>query len=464
MKIIRSENPAAIRHGWVILALLALVVAALGGSSRADAPQIVGLRPLAALFLVPAIYWLDRSKLRDIRIPAVLLAILAVWMAIQLIPLPPGLWQALPGREPLAELGAALGITDVWRPISMVPARTLNALASLVVPIAGLLLVAATGVSRRTLLLLLIGIGVLDAMLGILQVTGGNAAALYFYQITNFGSPVGFFANHNHSAVMSALTLVLIAYCATMPELAFHGSMPRIGFAILYLVVLVAALIGGSRAGLLTTLVAVGASLAMLAIEVRRLRRQRRRVSETTESRVSPGLVLGVALAALGAMIALFALSDRIPALDRIASTGTFEDLRWGLLPTLREMIATYGLFGSGFGSFEEVYHIHEPDSLMISSYVNMAHNDWAQLIIEGGVPAVFLIVALLAWLGRSLGSVLGGGAAGVARMLLWLSVAGILLFASLVDYPLRTPLFQLFAVWLVAIFAIERSTYREGS
>ena len=121
-------------------------------------------------------------------------------------------------------------------------------------------------------------------------------------------------------------------------------------------------------------------------------------------------------------------------------------------------------MFGSGFGSFEEVYHIHEPDSLMISSYVNMAHNDWAQLIIEGGVPAVLLVVALCAWLARSLGAVLGGGAAGVARMLFWLSVAGILLFASLVDYPLRTPLFQLSAVWLVAIFAFERSTYREGS
>lgn len=464
MKIIRSENPAAIRHGWVFLALLALVVAALGGSSRPDAPQLVGLRPLAALFLVPAIYWIDRSKLRDIRTPFILLVVLVAWMAIQLIPLPPGLWQALPGREPLAELGAAVGITDVWRPISMVPVRTLNALASLVVPVAGLLLAAATGVSRRTLLLLLIAIGVLNAMLGILQVTGGNAAALYFYQITNFGSPVGFFANHNHSAVMSALTLVLIAYCATTPELAFHGSMPRIGFAILFLIVLVTALIGGSRAGLLTTFVALGVSTAMLAIEIRRVRRQRKRITEASQPNARPVIVLGSALAALGVMIAIFALSDRIPALDRIATSGTFDDLRWGLLPTLREMIVTYGLFGSGFGSFEEVYHIHEPDSLMISSYVNMAHNDWAQLIIEGGVPAVLLVVALCAWLARSLGAVLGGGAAGVARMLFWLSVAGILLFASLVDYPLRTPLFQLSAVWLVAIFAFERSTYREGS
>lgn len=463
MKIIRSENPAAIRHGWVALALLAVVIGLLGGSSRPDATQMLGLRPLAALFLIPAFYWIDRAKWQDFRTPLLLLLTLAGWMAIQLIPLPPGLWQSLPGRDPVVQMGAALGVTDVWRPISMVPSRTLNAFASLVVPIAGLLLVAATGVSRRTLLLLLIGIGTFNALLGIMQVTSGNAGVLYFYSITNFGSPVGLFANHNHAAVLSALTLVLIAYCATMPELGFVGATPRLGFAVLYIVVLVAALIGGSRAGLLCTLVAVGASVAMLAIEVRRLRRQRGRAIDVGGSKLSPGLVLGAALAALAMMIALFALSDRIPALDRIATTGTFDDLRWGLLPTLREMAFTYGLLGSGFGSFEEVYHIHEPDALMISSYINMAHNDWAQLVIEGGIPAVVLVAATLAWLVRSLRAVLGGGATGISRMLLWLSMVAIVLFASLVDYPLRAPLFQLFAVWLVGLFAIERNTYREG-
>ena len=462
MRIIRSDNPGAVRHGWVALALLAIIVCALGGSSRADAAQLVGLRPLAALMLVPAIYWLDREKLRDVRTPLFLLLALAGWMAIQIIPLPPLLWQSLPGREPLAEMGAALGVADIWRPISMVPARTLNALGSLVVPIAGLLLVAASGISRRNLLLLLIGIGSINACLGILQVISERSGPLYFYAITNFGSPVGLFANHNHAAVLSALTLVLIAYCATMPEIGFARSMPRIGFAALYIVVLIAALIGGSRAGLLTTIVALLASAVMLWLELRRAKRRRMRANEPETRLLKPGVVLGVALAALVAMIAAFALADRIPAVERLTASGTFEDLRWGLLPTLREMALTYGLFGSGFGSFEEVYHIHEPDALMLASYVNMAHNDWAQLVIEGGIPAVLIVMALLAWLLRSLRAVLGSGEAGVTRLLLWLSVGAIILFGSLVDYPLRTPLFQLAAIWLAALFALERGAYRE--
>ncbi len=461
MRIIRSENPAAKRHGWVILMLFAAVVAALGGSSRPDAIQTVALRPLAGLFLIPAIYWIDREKLRDIRTPILLLCALALWMALQLVPLPPALWQLLPGREPIAEIGAALGASDVWRPISMVPARTLNALASLVVPIAALLLVAATGASKRTLFLLIIAIGSINAAAGLLQVISANSGPLYFYEVTNFGSPVGLFANHNHAAVLSSLTLVLIAYCATVPEFSFHGSLPRIGFGILYVMILFAALIGASRAGLLTAALALATSLALLWLELRRSKRGRQKELEKSSRVLSPAIILAIAVGALAAMVALFALAGSIPAFERLTAGGTFEDLRWGLLPTLREMAWTYGLLGSGFGSWEEVYHIHEPDTLMFASYVNMAHNDWAQLVIEGGLPALALVFALIAWVVRSIMVVVGGGEAGLGRLLLWLALGTIVLFASLADYPLRAPLFQLVAVWLVAVFAFERATYR---
>ena len=43
---------------WIWLALLAAIVALLGGSSRPDAVQIAALRPLVALFLIPAFYYL----------------------------------------------------------------------------------------------------------------------------------------------------------------------------------------------------------------------------------------------------------------------------------------------------------------------------------------------------------------------------------------------------------------------
>ena len=53
------------------------------------------------------------------RVPLILLGALAALMAIQLIPLPPGIWTALPGRERYLEAAAAIGIPQPWRPISL---------------------------------------------------------------------------------------------------------------------------------------------------------------------------------------------------------------------------------------------------------------------------------------------------------------------------------------------------------
>lgn len=444
--------------GWIFLALFALTVAIFGGSSRVDAMQMVALRPVAALFLIPALYYLSKDRLTDLKAPAILLGLLAVWMALQLVPLPSGVWQALPGREPLAAAGIQMGQTDLWRPISMVPTRGYNALFSLLVPIVALLLFAAMSARRSVPFLVLIALGSANALLGILQVIGEPNGPLYLYAITNFGSAVGFFANHNHSAVFSALTLLLIAYALTSQAFAISRPWQRFALAALFLLVLLAALVGGSRAGMLTTLLALGAS-GFLFWNAWRDRGQRSKRGQTPS--VRPAIVLGIVAAALVGLVAIFTAFDRVPALARVTDAGTFEDLRWSLLPVLREMAMTYGLLGSGFGSFEEVYHIHEPAALMFPSYVNHAHNDLAQLIIEGGIPALSILLVFLIWLARTLRDILKFGSDPLAKLVFWLAIFGIIIFASLFDYPLRVPLFQLVAVWLVAILAVERRNAR---
>lgn len=463
MKMIRSRDARSankeLTYGWVVLALFAAFIAVLGGSSRTDVTQLAGLRPAAALFLIPALYFISREKLVPLRTPAILLGILTVWTAVQLVPLPSGLWQALPGREPITDLGRQLGQTEIWRPISMVPARTLNALAGLVVPIAGLLLIAAMGVGRRTVLAVLIGLGALNAVLGILQVVGGPQSPLFFYSVTNFGSAVGFFANHNHSAVFSSIILVTIAYFLTNRQFGMVHQFQRLGLGALFLLLLLVALIGGSRAGLLTTIMALGTSGFLF---------WDRRRSDNTKPGAAAGrftikapMAFGTAALAAAGMIVLFVVFDRIPALNRVTETTEFEDLRWSLFPILREMAGSYWLFGTGFGSFEEVYHIHEPAELMFSSYVNQAHNDLAQMTIEGGLPALLVLAGFVAWLTASFRRILKSDVAGhrsaVGALAFWLTVFVIILFASLFDYPLRAPLFQLIAVWMVAALALER-------
>src|SRR3546814_9365868 len=69
--------------------------------------------------------------------------------------------------------------------------------------------------------------------------------------------------------------------------------------------------------------------------------------------------------------------------------------------PTVSDMIQTYWMLGSGFGSFPGVYKIYEPDALLRPSYLNHAHNDWAELLITGGVPFALIILAAPLWVGR---------------------------------------------------------------
>ena len=460
MKITRDQQERGTALGWVALALFATTVALLGGSSRYDAVQIAALRPLAALFLLPALYCLTREKLRDFRSLAILLGLLAAWMAIQLVPLPAALWQALPGRDPVSAMGLQLGQGDLWRPISMVPSRGYNALFSLIVPIVALLLFAAMAVRRITPFLVLIGLGVTNALLGILQVIGGDSRALFFYEITNFGSAVGFFANHNHSAVFAALTLLCIAYVLASAAFAITRSWQRLLLGAAYLIVLLAALIGGSRAGLLATVLALAASAFVFWNAWRNHARSITR-GPMRQMTIRPAWIMAIVFIALIAIVALFASFDRMPALARVTESGTFEDLRWSLLPVLKDMVAIYGLFGAGFGSFEELYHIHEPASLMFPSYVNQAHNDLLQLIIEGGLPALAILTGFFVWLTRALRDVVTLGHDRLAKLAFWLTIFTIIVFASLFDYPLRAPMFQMVAIWLVAILAKERARVR---
>jgi hypothetical protein len=445
---------------WVVLGLFAGLVALLGGSSRPDAIQIVALRPLAALFLAPVLYFFAWPHFRDLRVPFLLLVALTVLMALQLVPLPPGVWQALPGREPIVELDAALGISDAWRPLSMVPSRTLNSLAAMIVPLTGLALVAVLRIRRRALLYTVVAIGAASATIGLLQIAGGDA--LYLYEIANRGSPIGFFANRNHAAVLCAMTLVTIVYLMTAPDFGRRPPWHNILLGTLAALVLLAGLVSGSRAGLLGLTLALAASVGLFW--ARHVRRDRARDADAREMPATLGrrIALALGIAAVVGVVALFFLFDSIPALERLSEKGLADGMRRDLAPILLEMIGRYGLAGSGFGSFEEVYHISEPAALMLPSYVNQAHNDWAQWVIEGGLPAVAIAVVFLVWFAGALRAVFRGRH-GFVRGVHWASLAAILISASLVDYPLRTPLFQLVAVLLLAALCREQRHARDG-
>lgn len=443
-------------RGWVPFALLVAALALLGGSARPDAAQDVLMRPLAALLLIPALAGLRGADLAGLRAALLAGGLLLVWMTIQIVPLPPGVWHALPQRELIAELDRLAGIENALRPIALAPFRGLGSLLGMLVPLAALLLALSGRVSQRTMLLAIAGLGAVNSLMGIVQVATGRSSVFYLYAFTNRGAPTGIFANENHAAVFSAVVLLVLARLAVSSRAEPAEHLPdraRLALLPVYLLVLLGVLISGSRAGLACAVLAVVAGGLMMWSGWRTRREPRSRGL----SRV-PALVAAAALA-IAIIMSAFLFSGRAPAAADLLADRTIEDIRWSLWPVLAEMARDHWLVGTGFGSFDAVYRIYEPTALLLPAYVNQAHNDWAQLLIEGGLPAALCLFGLLGWTGAAILALARRARSLLdAQVIFWTTWLVIVMAASLVDYPLRTPTFQAISVWLLVCLARDRA------
>ena len=439
---------------WILLGLLAAVAAFLGGASRYDAIQIVPLRALSGLLLIPALYYLTWHELKREAALVTLFGLFVILVGLQLVPLPPQVWHVLPGRGAIEQLDAALGYADVWRPLSMAPMRTWNALGSLILPAAGLLLAIALRATTRDLLHIIAGLGILNAALGLLQVISGRSSPLYFYELTNWGSAVGIFANENHSAIFAACSLLVVARLGLEARTQRSAGWLSVFYPASFFFIVLVALISGSRAGFVACLGAALIAVVMIGVSPARRGGKSPPGKLSFWSKQRQYLVAVLPLLVLALTVVAFVALGRAPAFSDILARDSFADLRWLILPVISEMLSTHWLVGSGFGSFEQVYQIYEPSDLLIPRYVNQAHNDWLQFVIEGGVMAGALLAGLTVWFVRSLLRIFHGRA-GPVLGLFWISIFTIIASASLVDYPLRTPIFQLVLIWF--LLAISR-------
>ena len=379
------------------------------------------------------------------------------WTFLQLIPIPPDVWQSLPDRDTIAKIDQLAGHADLWRPLSLAPRGGLDSAFAMVVPIGALLLASSMRVPARALLLAIVGLGLLDATLGILQFLGGSGSLFYLFSGASPGAIEGIFGNENHSAVFSALVLLVIARLALADGFSASPLWQSSALAAVFLVILLAVLVSGSRAGLFATLIVLLASAVMWALASRRHGgpSANSAVGRSSKARRRASII-GFA-AAIVIVVLAFLWLERTPAASDLAEGNAFDDLRWALWPVLREMATTHWLFGTGFGSFESVYRLYEPTDLLLPAYVNHAHNDWLQLVIEGGLPAVLILSAFMVWVMRAVWFVGVGPGARAERCVFWGACLTIFAAASVVDYPLRTPLFQATFEWLMLCLCSDR-------
>ena len=332
----------------------------------------------------------------------------------------------------------------------MAPSQTWNALYALVVPFAMLaLMLRLTRDERFSLIPLLTLIGLFSGFMGLLQVIGARDGPLYFYNITNYGSAVGLFANRNHQAVMLACLFPVLAVYAstglnTVEQFRLRGALA--GGAALFLVPLL--LVTGSRIGLVVGLVGLLLS-ALLYRQPQFARSAKRKIRRFNLGYLVAGaLVFGIAV--------LTFLMSRAEAFDRLLTGDGAEDLRFAVWPVILEMSEKYFPIGSGIGTFVEAYQIDEPLLLLDQEYLNHAHNDWLEILLTGGAVAALLAgVATVAWI-RSAYLLLASSDSHRRDVVLGKLGASIILMlalASFGDYPLRAPsltaMFVIAAVWM---------------
>lgn len=451
-------------RGWAPVVFL-IFVFLLGGGARSDLASLPLLRGVAILAIFWAALELNRDDWQLIRTPLLLIAALTLWMVLQLVPLAPSLWQSLPGRETVAAIDRLLGLGDHWRPISLTPSLTLNSVLAMSVPIAALLLAARIDVQDYPrLLFALVGVAVCSGLLGMVQILTGPAGGGYLYRITNVGEMVGLFANRNHHAVFLACS-ILIAAMLLRDELMRKRKRPLVvnGLAIAGLFLTAMTVLVGSRAGFAAGLVAFGVGYMMVVSAWGSgADPAARRPDARAGQRGKIGRVLLYAPPVFVALLfaVVVSLSTRTTALTRVVDQDAAEDLRVRSWSTVQSMIETYWTTGSGFGSFAETYKVYEPDRLLQASYFNHAHNDWAELVLTGGLPAIVILLLGIAWFGRA---VLANGTRNLMKghrgdlRLTVALIAALLGAASVVDYPLRVPSIQVMIIMLAIL--LHRST-----
>jgi O-antigen ligase len=427
-----------------------IVVFLTGGGARADIQSLVILRPAAVMFCVISIWTIKWSDVQANKFLFGIAVVVFLLVGAHLIPLPPSIWRALPGREIILEIDKVARLGDVWRPIALVPPAAWNAFFSLFVPLAALLFgVQLTSEERLKLLPILLGLGLFSGFWGLLQAIGDPQGPLYLYQATNNGSAVGLFANRNHQAVMLAMLFPMLAVYACAGVRTEEQAKVRGYIALAAGVVLVPLLlVTGSRMGLILGVLGLASTLLLYRKPASLIPKKRK------ISKLDLRWLLGAfAVLCLGALTVIM---SRAEALQRLSAPDQAEDLRFRAWGPIAEMAWKYFPVGSGIGSFVEVFQIDEPTVLLSPSYLNHAHNDWLEVYLSAGAPGLAVMAIVLFAAGKLSWAVfhkVAGGRADIRHARLGAVMIAIFAVGSLADYPLRVPslscVFVIAAIWL---------------
>jgi len=432
------------------LALLALAIV-FGGSSRPSAGNL--LVQLAALGLLT--FLLVRRRIDWPRGGAAvafwLMVAVAALPLLYSLPLPPAVWSGLAGREIALKTYALTGIAPPWHGVGLRDGVGLVTALHLLAPaVMFLAVLGLTAVQRWALLYGFFAVALIAILVGFAQVPGGATHVLHFYDISSIDGALGFFPNRNHMATLMLCTLPLAA-AAALVWLRERGEEARLfglAGAVLFALAVVTLLATSARAGLVLALpVLIGCAL------LARITRKR------STRGLRPVLVWSAVAAALvlvGAGLAYSSLGTRLAT--RVQTQGIVDTDRIEFARLTASAIPHYLPLGSGPLTFRPVYTMIEPLDDMRPYYINHAHDDYLEILLEYGVPGGLLLLAALAWLGwaslRAWFDTQAGDRA--IRCAATIGIAAVLIHSTF-DYPVRTTTIAVLLAMLAALTLASR-------
>ena len=444
--MIRHVRPRA-------LALAALLVAApLPFGSVAPGPAAILL--VATLAVLALALWTAEGALpRELGLAAAALAAIAVLGWLQSLPAPAAVAKLLAPES----VRLAAQATEVARPgsgsaadaaggsfvaLSLAPAASRSAALDWLLPTAGFLAAAALGSSRRvrrTLGGALLLAATVQVVIGVAQwVSRSNT--LWGVALVDMGTRLrGSFVNPNHLALFLEIALA-VAFAWTWwavrrtvmggvdagraEDLLLNVGPPAVAFLLLF----GGLVLTGSRAALLSVLVAM--TVQGVVIGGGGSRRGRTWLLAGGLAFGAAGAVAIAALGAEGTFTRLTASSiDELGSGYRVEAAGATFDL-FRLFP----------LAGSGLGTFQAAFPLVQPPT--IPGFWRHAHADWIEFLATTGIAGAALLGIGLFFYGKRLRQVIlhgersEGRAAGLAALGALVAVA----IHSFADFGMTLP------------------------
>lgn len=407
---------------FVWAASLILLLLLFGGDPNHANLRHLVLAGLSALVISVAIFHgaLVRARALPWSLAAFVTLVIAL-PALQLVPLGEATVATLPGRDLALTTAHMVGVAP-WTSFTLSPMSTVSVLIFLLPPLAMFLICLTLRKSDFFwLFAVVVAVAFVSIIVGLFQFsTGGNI--FNFYNSAHKPFLVGFFANRNHEGIFLALSLALtigMLLSSKAPRKTDYIVTLLIGFF-----VLAASIATNSRTGMVMCVASLVLAFVLL---VRRGGLSRPVIFGT----------IGTAVV-IAAGVAVFSNSVVDASAARfgdLSSDGRFEIWRASV-----DVLRYYFPYGTGLGSFVEVFNVHEKLVELTPQYVNHAHNDYIELIIEAGAAGILLLGLFLIWFATAAIRALKRRAEpGGELPLVGVFIVALFIGHSFVDYPLRT-------------------------